>query len=186
MRFEGRGYWRDLQSCPCCNKGAPVIGCDDCFGQELLCEECTVRRHHRTPFHRIKVSMSPVLVYRFFLMQAFFGRGGPADLSSLKPSPHSIFSSCLGHTTPEAHAPLLTSTPSSLSTQMAFILSRSPSVVARSLQSTIVCSFYVRVSFLPPSSIHKPVLRLRLCASFTCSLCRESSQGTTSFTVWSS
>lgn len=62
MRFEGRGCWRDQQRCPSCDKGLPIIRCDDCYGRQLVCEDCVVKQHHRNPFHFIKVRILSIML----------------------------------------------------------------------------------------------------------------------------
>lgn len=56
IQSEGRSYYRDVGFCPDCKAAeAPRIRCKECFGQELLCKGCTVKRHSRLPLHRIEV-----------------------------------------------------------------------------------------------------------------------------------
>jgi hypothetical protein len=45
--------------------GIAAIRCNDCFGGELLCEDCCVRNHVNNPLHMIEV----IFVVRF---QSFF------------------------------------------------------------------------------------------------------------------
>lgn len=54
IRRDGREGRPDV--CQRCQEGPGVIRCEDCFGGEILCEECTVSVHHRLPLHRIEVS----------------------------------------------------------------------------------------------------------------------------------
>jgi hypothetical protein len=44
-------------SCYVCEADDPegLIRCTDCFGDHLYCTNCTLRIHHFTPLHRIKV-----------------------------------------------------------------------------------------------------------------------------------
>lgn len=57
MRYEGRGEKHLGESCPDCScPGSGTVRCEDCFGRELLCRSCCIKRHHRLPLHRIKVS----------------------------------------------------------------------------------------------------------------------------------
>lgn len=53
MRYEGRG--NKGTACPDC-QGQGAVRCEDCFGRELLCRGCCLKRHQQLPLHRIKVS----------------------------------------------------------------------------------------------------------------------------------
>ena len=55
LRFDGRGYWRDMEQCPLCGDGSPIIRCNDCFGRQLVCVVCARDHHRASPFHRIQV-----------------------------------------------------------------------------------------------------------------------------------
>lgn len=52
IRLEGRGKAAD-RLCDC--GMAASFRCNDCLSVNLSCQECIVRRHAETPFHRIKV-----------------------------------------------------------------------------------------------------------------------------------
>lgn len=56
-RHEGRGEFRNVVSCPDCpaREGSPLYRCQDCFLEELVCQTCSIRRHHRHPLHRLQV-----------------------------------------------------------------------------------------------------------------------------------
>ncbi|EIW53788.1 uncharacterized protein TRAVEDRAFT_134057, partial [Trametes versicolor FP-101664 SS1] len=54
LRREGRG---DFSSTPCAcgsNAAHAQYRCEDCYGDRLYCERCTVRFHQKLPLHRIK------------------------------------------------------------------------------------------------------------------------------------
>ncbi|TDL13355.1 hypothetical protein BD410DRAFT_699418, partial [Rickenella mellea] len=50
-RLEGRGDAAHLHSCPKCGVRPGKIRCEDCFGEELLCETCCVHTHQSNPLH---------------------------------------------------------------------------------------------------------------------------------------
>ncbi|KAF7358779.1 CxC2 domain-containing protein [Mycena sanguinolenta] len=50
LRRDGCGNASDT-SCPGCDTGVPTVRCRDCFGGELYCTECSVRRHENVPLH---------------------------------------------------------------------------------------------------------------------------------------
>jgi len=56
LRLEGRG---DYAGSPCggCSAPCPLYRCKDCFGGELLCQECMLSKHQHNPFHTIEVSI---------------------------------------------------------------------------------------------------------------------------------
>ncbi|KAF7797729.1 hypothetical protein EIP86_008929, partial [Pleurotus ostreatoroseus] len=54
LRSEGRGDYLGLEACRECGSLDPCIRCKDCFGEELMCAECMVRRHQRLPLHRLE------------------------------------------------------------------------------------------------------------------------------------
>ncbi|KAF7798547.1 hypothetical protein EIP86_009769 [Pleurotus ostreatoroseus] len=54
IRTEGRGDYLNMDACRECGSPDPCIRCKDCFGEELMCSECTVRRHQRLPLHRLE------------------------------------------------------------------------------------------------------------------------------------
>ncbi|KAF7790585.1 hypothetical protein EIP86_001541 [Pleurotus ostreatoroseus] len=54
LRTEGRGDYLELEACRECGSLDPCIRCKDCFGEELMCAECMVRRHQRLPLHRLE------------------------------------------------------------------------------------------------------------------------------------
>ena len=54
IRMEGRGsYIRSI--CAECSEPQPTLRCEDCFGGELFCQDCMVKRHICNPLHSIKV-----------------------------------------------------------------------------------------------------------------------------------
>lgn len=55
MRGEGRGIVRDDAVCHGCYLEDATVRCDDCFGWEMFCRACCVKRHACSPLHRIKV-----------------------------------------------------------------------------------------------------------------------------------
>lgn len=60
MRYEGRGGNRGDNICPDCSSPG-TLRCESCFGRELLCRGCCVKRYHRLPLHRIKVGANSIL-----------------------------------------------------------------------------------------------------------------------------
>ncbi|KAI6096267.1 hypothetical protein EDD16DRAFT_1774867 [Pisolithus croceorrhizus] len=52
LRLEGRGDCVDI--CAECNTNSPLYHCRDCFGGQMLCQECTVLGHALTPLHRLE------------------------------------------------------------------------------------------------------------------------------------
>jgi hypothetical protein len=57
IRLKGRGDYAFRETCQGHNECAsePVYRCQDCFGAELYCKECTVNRHRENPLHKIEV-----------------------------------------------------------------------------------------------------------------------------------
>ncbi|OJT05680.1 hypothetical protein TRAPUB_3498 [Trametes pubescens] len=54
LHGEGRGDFADC-SCPCGQLGvAAIYRCEDCLGNQLYCETCTVDYHRKHPLHRVK------------------------------------------------------------------------------------------------------------------------------------
>jgi hypothetical protein len=62
INHEGRGYDAPDQ-CPNCCNGLATYQCRSCFGQDLFCQVCVVRRHAQLPFHRIRVSQFYHIIY---------------------------------------------------------------------------------------------------------------------------
>ncbi|KAG1877410.1 hypothetical protein F4604DRAFT_1880388 [Suillus subluteus] len=56
IRLEGRGDYAFRKTCQGHNECAsePAYRCQDCFGTELYCQECTVNRHRENPLHKIE------------------------------------------------------------------------------------------------------------------------------------
>jgi hypothetical protein len=69
IRSEGRGNFTH-NHCPSCKRaanstlcqdpferelGMATIRCMDCFGGELVCEDCCVRNHVQNPLHMVEV-----------------------------------------------------------------------------------------------------------------------------------
>lgn len=54
MSHEGRGY-DPPERCPDCSVSPAIYQCKGCFGRELVCKDCIVKRHKLLPFHRIQV-----------------------------------------------------------------------------------------------------------------------------------
>jgi hypothetical protein len=52
LRHDGRG---GVTQCSACKADA-TYKCKDCFGCQLLCQECYTTKHHLLPFHRALVS----------------------------------------------------------------------------------------------------------------------------------
>lgn len=59
LRGDGRGdCWKDEEGravCRGCKDGEGVVRCMDCFGEHLVCHQCTVDIHAATPLHRLEV-----------------------------------------------------------------------------------------------------------------------------------
>jgi hypothetical protein len=72
IRLEGRGNFTQGH-CPSCKRvansgpfqgllddqefGTAAVRCKDCFGGELVCEDCCVRNHIHNPLHMIEVCL---------------------------------------------------------------------------------------------------------------------------------
>ncbi|KAG2148930.1 hypothetical protein DEU56DRAFT_729907 [Suillus clintonianus] len=56
IRLEGRGDYAFRKTCQGHNECAsePAYCCQDCFGTELYCQECTVNKHRENPLHKIE------------------------------------------------------------------------------------------------------------------------------------
>ncbi|KAG1844600.1 hypothetical protein F4604DRAFT_1884427 [Suillus subluteus] len=56
IRLEGHGDYAFRETCQGHNECTyePVYRCQDCFGTELYCQECTVNRHRENPLHKIE------------------------------------------------------------------------------------------------------------------------------------
>ncbi|KAI0055071.1 hypothetical protein BV25DRAFT_1816158 [Artomyces pyxidatus] len=59
LRLEGRGNDLTNTICPDCRSETPegvkpTVRCVDCYGRDMVCEPCVVRRHQRTPLHRVE------------------------------------------------------------------------------------------------------------------------------------
>lgn len=54
INHDGRGYNLPNECLDCSDKPG-IYQCQCCFGQDLLCQDCTLRRHTALPFHRIRV-----------------------------------------------------------------------------------------------------------------------------------
>ncbi|KAH7919505.1 hypothetical protein BV22DRAFT_1108049 [Leucogyrophana mollusca] len=56
IRHEGRGHHGRTGFCNACgSESSQYYRCEDCFGQDMLCSSCTVKRHAVNPLHRLKV-----------------------------------------------------------------------------------------------------------------------------------
>ena len=55
INHEGRGY-NPPNECPDCSNEQAIYQCQSCFSQDLLCQDCILRRHTILPFHQIRVS----------------------------------------------------------------------------------------------------------------------------------
>ncbi|KAG2033360.1 hypothetical protein BDR03DRAFT_935695 [Suillus americanus] len=56
IRLKGRRDYAFRKTCQGHNECAsePAYHCQDCFGTELYCQECTVNRHRENPLHKIE------------------------------------------------------------------------------------------------------------------------------------
>ncbi|KAH9906093.1 uncharacterized protein B0H18DRAFT_1132034 [Fomitopsis serialis] len=55
VRHEGRGNFA-YDTCAGCEAGEPqLFRCDDCWDPRFYCQDCTLTRHRRNPFHRLKM-----------------------------------------------------------------------------------------------------------------------------------
>ncbi|KAH7907679.1 hypothetical protein BJ138DRAFT_1116497 [Hygrophoropsis aurantiaca] len=55
LRLEGRGdHAADNSMCDMCQLEVGFFRCQDCFGVDLFCKECTLTKHAQSPLHRIQ------------------------------------------------------------------------------------------------------------------------------------
>ncbi|KAH7919139.1 hypothetical protein BV22DRAFT_1134058 [Leucogyrophana mollusca] len=54
LRHKGRGDSGHGGLCADCGSETSRYRCEDCFGEDVLCATCTVKRHATTPLHRLK------------------------------------------------------------------------------------------------------------------------------------
>jgi hypothetical protein len=82
IRMEGRGsYARNV--CAECSALQPTLRCEDCFGGELFCPECTVKLHIRNPLHNIKVFPSFIPLQSPVFIGIYSGGMGPTSKAQL-------------------------------------------------------------------------------------------------------
>lgn len=79
VRGEGRGDFAESTcSCPCGLPGAVALfRCEDCLGNQLYCEACTVEYHVKHPLHRVKVSFANHRRFTRTYLHAFSAVDGP-------------------------------------------------------------------------------------------------------------
>ncbi|KAH7918799.1 hypothetical protein BV22DRAFT_1199825 [Leucogyrophana mollusca] len=54
IRHEGRGDRGRTGFCNDCGTESSQYRCEDCFGEDMLCIACAVKRHRASPLHRLK------------------------------------------------------------------------------------------------------------------------------------
>lgn len=82
LRGEGMGDADKTLSCKACATGhdrPAKYRCQDCFSNELLCQQCVVDRHEFLPLHRLLVSQPLIcfdsLLIQIVLVRKFFPQG---------------------------------------------------------------------------------------------------------------
>jgi hypothetical protein len=61
IRHDGLGNRSEDPPCEDCGDGLGAYRCLECVGRSLMCLDCVVGAHKRTPLHRIEVSIFAVI-----------------------------------------------------------------------------------------------------------------------------
>lgn len=88
LRHEGLGDFDTLPPCIDCGEASASFKCADCFGQGLLCQECTVKAHRLLPLHGTKVCFYFLPVFSYKLIPLISGGTGTSLRKSA--SNHSV------------------------------------------------------------------------------------------------